>query len=88
MTFWDALGIIGGIGVTIGWIPEIYHAWKTRSLEDVNIWFLLISITGALCFVVFGIHERVPVTIIATNIVAFAFMITVLLMKLWFERGR
>jgi MtN3 and saliva related transmembrane protein len=86
MIVWDVIGIMGGVGVTIGWIPEIYHAWKTRRLEDVNIWFLLISITGALCFTVFGIHEQVPITIIATNVVAFVFMMTVLIMKWAFEK--
>ncbi|MBI4145487.1 PQ-loop repeat-containing protein [Candidatus Woesearchaeota archaeon] len=85
MAFWDVLGILAGICVTVGWLPEIYHGWRTKHLEDVNVWFLLIAMLGSLLFILY-FYSRQEWIGLGTNAVAFTFITILLLMKWRFER--
>ena len=49
------LGIVAGALTSTGFIPQLIKAWKTKSTGDVSLWMYLISSTGILLWLIYGL---------------------------------
>ena len=79
------VAILAGILILIGWVPQIIQGYKTKKLEDVSKYLLIAIFAGAVLWLVYGI-ELVEIYIIGVNIAAMFLTMTVLIMKLKYEK--
>ena len=80
------VAILAGFFILIGWIPQIIQGYKTKKLEDVSKYLVISIFVGAALWLIYGI-EIDDVYIIGVNVAAMFLTMTVLIMKLKYERA-
>ena len=82
------LGIVGtlaGVLILSGWVPQIIKGYKTKRLNDVSSYLMICIFVGAVLWLVYGI-EIDDVYVMRVNVAAMFLTMTVLCMKLKYER--
>jgi MtN3 and saliva related transmembrane protein len=79
------VGIAAGILILSGWVPQIIKGYKTKRLNDVSSYLMICIFAGAVLWLVYGI-EIDDIYIMGVNIAAMFLTMTVLSMKLKYER--
>ena len=79
------VAILAGILILSGWVPQIIKGYKTKRLNDVSSYLMICIFAGAVLWLVYGI-EIDDIYIVGVNIAAMFLTITVLYMKLKYER--
>ena len=79
------IAILAGFFILIGWIPQIIQGYKTKKLEDVSKYLVISIFVGAALWLIYGI-EIDDVYIIGVNVAAMFLTMTVLIMKLKYEK--
>jgi MtN3 and saliva related transmembrane protein len=81
----DIIGTVAGILVLSSFIPQLIKAYKTKKMSDVSIHLMSLIATGMFLWVIYGFIRSDPV-IIGTNATGFALNITLLVMKLRYDK--
>ena len=84
-TTMGVIGISAGILILSGWVPQIVKGYKTKKLEDVSAYLMILIFVGAALWLVYGLALD-DVYIIGVNVAAMFLTMTVLSMKLKYER--
>ena len=79
------VGILAGVLILSGWVPQIIKGYKTKRLNDVSSYLMICIFAGAVLWLVYGI-EIDDVYIIGVNVAAMFLTMTVLSMKLKYEK--
>ena len=79
------VGIAAGILILSGWVPQIINGYKTKRLNDVSSYLMICIFAGAVLWLVYGI-EIDDVYVMGVNVAAMFLTMTVLCMKLKYER--
>jgi len=79
------VAILAGILILSGWIPQIIKGYRTKRLNDVSSYLMICIFAGAVLWLVYGI-EIDDVYIIGVNVAAMFLTMTVLSMKLKYEK--
>ena len=79
------IAILAGFFILIGWIPQIIQGYKTKKLEDVSKYLVISIFVGAALWLIYGIEIN-DVYIIGVNVAAMFLTMTVLIMKLKYEK--
>jgi MtN3 and saliva related transmembrane protein len=79
------VAILAGFFILIGWIPQIIQGYKTKKLVDVSKYLVIAIFVGAALWLIYGI-EIDDIYIIGVNVVAMFLTMTVLIMKLKYEK--
>ena len=79
------VGIAAGILILSGWVPQIIKGYRTKRLNDVSSYLMICIFAGAVLWLVYGI-EIDDIYIIGVNVAAMFLTMTVLCMKLKYER--
>ena len=79
------IAILAGILILSGWVPQIIKGYKTKRLNDVSSYLMICIFAGAVLWLVYGI-EIDDIYIIGVNVGAMFLTMTVLYMKLKYER--
>ena len=79
------IGILAGILILSGWVPQIVRGYKTKKLDDVSRYLMILIFIGAALWLVYGIALD-DVYIMGVNITAMILTMTVLSMKLKYEK--
>ena len=79
------VGIAAGILILSGWVPQIIKRYKTKRLNDVSSYLMICIFAGAVLWLVYGI-EIDDVYVMGVNVAAMFLTMTVLCMKLKYER--
>jgi MtN3 and saliva related transmembrane protein len=81
----DFMGYFGSFLTSITFIPQVYQAWKTKSVGDLSIWMIFIVITSTCVWLVygFGIHSG---PVIVANTIVLALVLVLLYFKLTFKK--
>ncbi|MCE2847940.1 MAG: hypothetical protein LW815_02140 [Chitinophagaceae bacterium] len=69
MKWRDYLGYIGVVTGSLTFVPQVYMAWKTRSVGDLSIWMLLILLTNVVIWLIYGITGKDKAMILANSII-------------------
>lgn len=69
MKWRDYLGYIGVVTGSLTFVPQVYMAWKTRSVGDLSIWMILILLVNVLIWLVYGITGKDKAMILANSII-------------------
>ena len=80
------VSILAGFFILIGWIPQIIQGYKTKKLEDVSKYLVISIFVGVALWLIYGI-EIDDVYIIGVNVAAMFLTMTVLIMKLKYEKA-
>jgi MtN3 and saliva related transmembrane protein len=81
----DIIGTIAGILVLSSFIPQIMKAYKTKKMFDLSAHLMILIASGMFLWVIYGFIRSDPV-IIGTNAAGFALNITLLAMKLKYDK--
>ena len=84
-TTMGVIGILAGILILSGWVPQIIKVHKTKKLDDVSSYLMILIFAGAALWLVYGLALD-DVYIIGVNVAAMFLTMTVLSMKLKYER--
>jgi len=79
------IGTLAGILILSGWVPQIIKGHKTKKLDDVSSYLMILIFAGAALWLVYGLALD-DVYIIGVNVAAMFLTMTVLSMKLKYER--
>ena len=80
------IGIVAGILILSGWVPQIVSGYKTKRLNDVSAYLMILIFAGAALWLVYGIALD-DVYIMGVNIAAMILTMVVLSMKLKYEKA-
>lgn len=81
----DIIGTVAGILVLSSFIPQLIKAYRTKKMSDVSIHLMILIASGMFLWVIYGLIRSDPV-IIGTNATGFALNITLLVMKLRYDK--
>ena len=88
MDFVEAVfGTLGCVSSTIGLAPQVYKAFKTKSLDDVSTVMLVNFLIGSISWVVYGVHIASNPVLIC-NIAVVATSITALCQKAYYRKRK
>lgn len=81
----EIVGLFGAFLTSITFIPQVYKAWQTKSVGDLSTWTVLIVVTSAAVWLVYGLYlELLPVILANSIIVVLATLL--LYFKLTFKK--
>jgi MtN3 and saliva related transmembrane protein len=84
---WDIIGIVAAGCGCGGLIPQIVRGLKTKRLDDVSPWMLVLLMVGTTLWFFYGIHIR-DIIIMGANTLAFALAATILFLRIKYSRKR
>ena len=84
-TTMGVIGILAGILILSGWVPQIVRGYKTKRLNDVSPYLMILIFAGAVLWLIYGIALD-DVYIMGVNLAAMVLTTIVLSMKLKYER--
>ena len=84
-TTMSIVGILAGILILSGWIPQIAKGYRTKKLDDVSSYLMILIFVGAALWLIYGLALD-DVYIMGVNIAAMFLTMTVLAMKLKYEK--
>ena len=67
--WFDYVGYLGSFLTSITFIPQVYKAWKTKSVGDLSIWMMLIVVLSTVVWLVYGLAIKSGPVIVANGIV-------------------
>ena len=85
-TIMGVIGILAGILILSGWVPQIVKGYRTKKLSDVSSYLMILIFAGAVLWLVYGLALD-DVYIMGVNIAAMFLTMIVLSMKLKYERN-
>jgi MtN3 and saliva related transmembrane protein len=80
MEFIEILGLVAGICTSSSILPQLIKTVKKKKAEDVSVFMFIVMLTGNALWVYYGI-DKSDLPIIATNILALALNIAMLVLK-------
>lgn len=86
MNWIELIGYLGSFLTSITFIPQVYQAWKTKSVGDLSIWMIFIVNTSTVVWLVYGIGIGSGPVIVANSIVLFLSLL-LLYFKLTFKKA-
>ena len=85
-TVMGVIGILAGILILAGWVPQILKGYRTKKLTDVSSYLMILIFAGTVLWLVYGIALD-DVYIMGVNLAAMVLTMIVLSMKLKYERA-
>ena len=80
------IGTIAGILILSGWVPQILKGYKTKKLNDVSAYLMILIFAGAALWLIYGIALD-DIYIMGVNLAAMVLTMIVLSMKLKYEKA-
>jgi MtN3 and saliva related transmembrane protein len=85
MTWVEAVGHFGAFLTSITFIPQVYKAWKTKSVGDLSFTMILIVVTSTIVWLVYAVALELWPVIIANSIIGLL-SLTLVYFKLTFKK--
>ena len=80
------VGILAGILILSGWVPQIIKGYKTKRLNDVSSYLMICIFAGAVLWLIYGI-EIDDVYVMGVNVAAMFLTMIVLSMRIKYEKN-
>jgi len=82
--WFDYVGYLGSFLTSITFIPQVFKAWKTKSVGDLSTWMMSIVVLSTIVWLVYGFAISSGPVIVANSIV-FALSVLLLYFKYSFK---
>jgi len=86
MSFIEILGFVGAFLSSVTFIPQVIHAWKTKSVGDLSLWMIIILLGNVSTWLTYGIYLHLRPVIVANSIILFLALV-MLYFKLTFNKA-
>ncbi len=80
------IGYIGSFLTSVTFIPQVYQAWKTKSVGDLSVWMITIVITSTIVWLIYGFGIPNGGPVIVANFVVLALSLLLMYFKLTFKK--
>ncbi|MGD0736626.1 MAG: SemiSWEET transporter [Terracidiphilus sp.] len=81
----NSIGSIAAFCTTISFVPQLIRVWRRKSASDISLSMFLLFSFGVFCWLIYGIGMGAA-PIIAANAVTLALALTILVLKLRYDR--
>jgi MtN3 and saliva related transmembrane protein len=81
----DLVGSLAGTLTTVSFIPQVIKTWRAQSASDISFSMFLLFSLGVLLWLIYGASIHSPPIVLANGI-TLALSLSIIAMKLWFER--
>ena len=78
-------GYLAAVLTTVSFIPQLIRVWRLRSARDISLSMFLAFSLGVFLWLVYGIAIH-SIPVILANAVTLALSLTILILKLRFDR--
>ena len=85
-TMMGVIGILAGILILSGWVPQIAKGYRTKKLTDVSSYLMILIFAGATLWLIYGMALD-DVYIMGVNLAAMFLTMLLLAMKLKYEKN-
>ena len=85
-TMMGIIGILAGILILSGWVPQIAKGYRTKKLTDVSSYLMILIFVGATLWLIYGMALD-DVYIMGVNLAAMFLTMVLLAMKLKYEKN-
>jgi len=85
-TMMGVIGILAGILILSGWVPQIAKGYRTKKLTDVSSYLMILIFVGATLWLIYGMALD-DVYIMGVNLAAMFLTMLLLAMKLKYEKN-
>ena len=85
-TAMGVIGILAGILILSGWVPQIVKGYRTKKLTDVSSYLMILIFVGAVLWLIYGMALD-DVYIMGVNLAAMFLTMVLLAMKLKYEKN-
>ena len=85
-TMMGVIGILAGVLILSGWVPQIVKGYKTKKLTDVSSYLMILIFAGAVLWLIYGMALD-DVYIMGVNLAAMFLTMVLLSMKLKYEKN-
>ena len=85
-TMMGVIGILAGILILSGWVPQIAKGYRTKKLTDVSSYLMILIFVGATLWLIYGMALD-DVYIMGVNLAAMFLTMALLAMKLKYEKN-
>lgn len=75
------IGYLAAVVTTAAFVPQVAHAFKTRSTGDISLGMYLLLVAGTLLWLAYGVLTAAP-PVIASNIVNVTLQASIVYLKL------
>lgn len=79
-------GYVGAFLTSVTFIPQVFRAWKTKSVGDLSIWMMLIVVTSTIVWLVYGFGIENGGPIIAANSIVLVLSLLLIYFKFTFKK--
>ena len=70
----DYVGLTSAVLISIMFVPQVIHTYKTRNVKGINYGFLFLNASASILGLIYSIHYRIiPMIIANTSAVLFSF---------------
>jgi MtN3 and saliva related transmembrane protein len=84
--FWEGVGYLAALLTMFGFLPQVIKICRTKSVNDISLLAILQFILGIFLWLVYGIHLKNPVIILA-NSVTLTILIVALFLFFKYRKG-
>ena len=84
-TMMGIIGILAGVLILSGWVPQIAKGYRTKKLTDVSSYLMILIFVGATLWLIYGMALD-DVYIMGVNLAAMFLTMVLLSMKLKYEK--
>ncbi|MCC6634874.1 MAG: hypothetical protein IT251_05165 [Chitinophagaceae bacterium] len=84
----ELIGYIGSFLTSITFLPQVFQAWKTKSVGDLSIWMISIVIISTIVWLVYGFGIEGGGPVIVANFIVLALSLVLLYFKLSFKKNK
>ena len=85
-TMMGVIGILAGILILSGWVPQIAKGYRTKKLTDLSSYLMILIFVGATLWLIYGMALD-DVYIMGVNLAAMFLTMLLLTMKLKYEKN-
>lgn len=83
----DIFGFLGAFFLTVTLLPQLYHSYKEKKMDDISKGFLGIQVLTCVCFLSYGILLN-EIPLILANIIVLGQTLILILFKLTFKSNK
>lgn len=85
----ELLGLVAGILVAIGFVPQVVRVWRLKSAREISLPFNFLLLVGGMCWLIYGLLlGLVPVVLSNGTNVVLLLMLLGAKLKYGMERKR
>jgi len=77
MDWTEVIGLIASALSSLTFMPQVYRAWKTKSVDDLSLLMMFFVFTSTILWLVYGFERKALPVLICNGIICFLSIILI-----------